>query len=1380
MSTQQFTASGTWTSPVTGPAGVSGTAPGGSGGGSTTTVNGTGAGGGESGGDTFAVTSGVGYPVTINPPGTGGSGAGNDGGTVEFGPDDNGDTFILFGGKGGTAGGSPGLGGTGSTAAVAFDGGAGGPHGGTTGGGGGGSGGTLGPGNSVSSGTPGATAVTGGGPGGNGGSANANGQAPGSGFGGGGGGAGWTHGFSGAKAGGSGQPGQVTIQWNPVTTTDAAAALTGTSDFAAAGNLEAAAAFGGTSAFAAAPTTGAPVGLAAQGTSTLAAAAQVVEHAAAAFTGAGTLRAVPGSPQILVVNQWAGTVAQNPVFGASLPGSASVAVPLNLANSVGGGSGVPRPGNWLFVSAGWRQDPKVTGITVAVADDSRQWWRPAPPSAASGLTRTTWWYQPNIGELTIVPAVVYVAPSGYQPGMAVTVVEVTGLGAWDTVVGLDGNYTAAGTSLGLALPSPSQLAIALAAVTGSNTSAGTAIAPAGWTTLRTVTASNGTDHTGDAVLAAAVNLDVTGALSITGTATSSEAISGYAIGVLANGPPPAPITGNPAWPDPFIVEAAFGSGFMTPPDQMTWTDISGSLLKWQEETGTEYLLDAIQASDGEALIDNPSGFFSPENPSSPYSPGVVPGVPVRIRAVPPGASAWAVLQRNIKTWPQSWDAEQFRGETNASLTDIWSVVNRELPTAFRAEVEADLLASGGGWWWPCDDAAVVPLPTSLLNAAPGNSNPLQILTSPNGLSANLTSPITATYSASQAFAAEQGWMYGDPVSAAWEQAGNGSGTTGRFLACNDTFPALSGGVTVGWWGKLPFAATGSGAGGSIVQGAVGQPAGTLILWEIASATAPLAALALSSAGALELITWSGATPTTHAIYSTTDLRNTTWTSVYVTLTQSAWTVYVNGGVIAQVSGSASMSSAWTWFLAGAGTGNSGAPPASGTITGIPNAAHSHLMVYPRVLPAPRIMAQCMAAYTAFGQMPAPAIGPGQFIQAVSPEGAYGPDGNLHTSEFFGTPTTSGLSGKPSLAAEVTAAGGGLTSVPAVPESITIQPPVANIASAVSGFMWLTATGPAAPSYNWWTSQGAGAEEAAGSGPAAYLYVSGYGSGASMPAAASALGDTVQQRLERLLAAGLATTPARAIDPATSPVVAAIDTGGKQSGAALSSVAVDSDGGFLFTATDGTIAYLSKPHLAAQQVLWALGPDTGAGLIPYLVPGEGEGLLTDPFRAQNLITVTQASVQPDSASSSGAGSGSAENVTAGLVYAPDAARYAAIRASQLQNGPLPATPTSYLQSGASIQAQANWLFDTYGTPSARVAGLVVEASTLGDPAPQAWIFWLQANPGDLMSALFEFPGQPSVTGTWRISHIDRELEYGDDTVTARCTVTADIYNPETWS
>lgn len=933
-----------------------------------------------------------------------------------------------------------------------------------------------------------------------------------------------------------------------------------------------------------------------------------------------------------------------------------------------------------------------------------------------------------------------------------------------------------GTLAAAATTAPA-LTFAVAIACGSSTTAGTKVTPSGWTPLHTVSASNGVDHSGDCVLAAAVTT-TSSSTTISATATTAEAMSGQVAGYLVNAPDPRPAGLNPNWPY-VLVECAFGSGYMTPPDQMTWTNIQSQangrrLRSDSETTGAEYELAALEASELTLVLDNPDGWLSPGNPSSPWAPFVVPGVPIRIRAIPPastGCNAWTVIQRNVERWPQSWDPNK-RGLTNATGTDIWSVVAKTLPTAYRAEVlgEPALYAA-----WFGDDPATVPLPVSLVNAAPGNASPLRIVTSPAGLASTLTTPFTAAYSAVQDFAANSGWMYGDPASSSWQQSGNGSGTTGRYLMCQDSgFPPLSGGVTIEHWFNLAFLGTGSGSGTGAVQGPYTQPPSTtLVLWEIASATAPLASLQVSTSGALQLVTWSGSTPTTHAIYSGSDVRNTTWTGVTVTLTQTGWQAWVNGGVVAFASGSASMGSSWSYFLAGAGTGNSGggASPA-----GIPNCAHSSIAVYGSVLPAPRVMAHYMAAYAGFGQLPAPALS-AQFIsQSSAFIGAYAPDGNIYTGAFFGTPISLGLY-QPSLAAEAAGTGGGLTSGPAVPESVTIQPPVADPATAVSGFNWLTASGQAVPQYAWYTSQGAGSEKLAATTLQNYLYVNSYASGAAMPSVPSALGDTVQQRIERLLAAGLVTTPARAIDAATSPVVAALDTGGQACGSAVQNIA-QSDGGLLAVDNMGCLFFFSKPHLASMPVLWVLGEDVASGMIPYLPDAEFD---TDPQQCRNDIQITQASVAPDAAGGGGGESSGSGETSVGLTFGPSAALQAAMVASQLQNGPQGYSSTNYLQSTASIQAFCDWLGENYGSPRQRISNMTVDAAPMTRSAPQSWLMMLGANCGDVMQAFRSPPGQPSFNGIYRISQIRRKLSFGEGgQVTAAITVLGDYWTDEMWT
>ena len=228
-----------------------------------------------------------------------------------------------------------------------------------------------------------------------------------------------------------------------------------------------------------------------------------------------------------VVNQWAATTPHNPVFGPSLPLNASTVIPLDPASSVGGGSGVPTPGNWLFTVIGWHA--AQTPVTVAVGDDLHSFWRPQAPSAASGGSRTTIWFTPNlIGS----PGYVYIAPSGIRamasapwswrsPGSAPWDLTVTSAGSAPAATALS-MYCPAGPvsdsySAGVLCPvlhpisdtdttATPQVTFFLAAACGDSVAAQTALEPYGWTSLATVTCANGTDASSDAVLTAACTI----------------------------------------------------------------------------------------------------------------------------------------------------------------------------------------------------------------------------------------------------------------------------------------------------------------------------------------------------------------------------------------------------------------------------------------------------------------------------------------------------------------------------------------------------------------------------------------------------------------------------------------------------------------------------------------------------------------------------------------------------------------------------------------------------------------------------------------------------------------------------------------------------------
>ena len=1100
----------------------------------------------------------------------------------------------------------------------------------------------------------------------------------------------------------------------------------------------------------------------------------------------------PPPPTALVVNQWAGTIAQPSVFSQLPAPCASVVVTLDPSASVGGGTGTPTAGNWLFAIAAWNSagadplPPALPPVTVSAGDDTHQWWRPLTPSPTAGGTRTAVWYQPNI----IPPATVYVAPSGFATGTAVLVAEVAGLGPWDEVTGISSGYGTGAESVSMSLAAPGGPAFFLAAAAALPDTAELALAPGGWEELAGVTVSNGTDHSSDVVIAAACTVS-SSAPSVTATTFFPSDLSGILTGVLVAAPSPVPPGLNPNWPY-VVVEAAFGSGYGTPADQREWTNIQSPgngrrLRSWNEETGPQYELDAQESSEITALMDNPDGGLSPWNPASPWYPHVVPGTPVRIRAVPPaaaGASRWYVISRNAERWPEGWDAA-LRGQSNATVTDAWSVINKTLPACYRAQV----LANAPYAWWPGDDSGAGNA-TTLVNAAAGNSNPLVITASPGGPSAVLDNypfdGAVTTYSAVISFAQSQGWMYGDPDSAAFGVAGCGSTAHGYYLACHDPgFPPIGdGGITVeGWFNAGLFDPGGQGAQ---VQGLYGQPDADLILWQIADEDLnPVASVSLAEGtGIVTFTVWEpgGASPDPTAL-GTWDARNGAWLGVTLTLSATGQWAAVVSGQPAQTGTATVVPPSFTWLYA-LGT------PSGGCC----NASAAHLAVYPYALAPQQVTAAQVAAYTAFGQMPPPVIS-AQFISSAGGT-VYAPDGSLRGGSAFTAPGGGGFASLGAVACTVAGPGNEITSAPSYPATVlTVLP-----SDSPPGFCWLdagsgtgTAGSFAAPGYAWFTGSSHGAEldDPVDALPRPYVYVDSYGTGGTPPAQASPLGDTVAGRIERLLLAGLAAGP-RCIDPASEPVLAALDTGGQPCGTSIGNIAA-SDDGLLFVDNLNAICYWQRSRLAAQQAAWFLGPGTpsgpggysstygstygvaaGSGQIPFTA--RADALDTDPQRVWNDIAVTQYDVtQAGASAQSGLSTGSGE-VAGGLVYAPSAGLYPQILASQEQNGDCQLAVTSYLQSTAAIQAQCDWLFTEFGTPRQRITGATVNAAAMTRTCPQAWLFVLGANVGDLIQAVFAYPGASPVMGTWRLTHLNRVIDFASGQ--ASVTFSAD-YAPRTF-
>lgn len=1372
MPSQTFNASGSWPAPVdlSGPVTVQAIGEGGNGvAGQTNTRSGAAGSGGEEAQDSVTVAAGTGVlTITI---GTGGTGTDTTvtGGSV---------TVTAHHGVNATNQTSV-PGGTGSTNAIHHDGGASGAGstgtGNRGGGGGGSSGGTGSAGAAGTSGAAGTgtagggTAPSGGGNGGNGATAGGAGAAAGTAPGGGGGGGASTSG--GATSGNTGAAGQVILTW---TVTDGPKGVAGATAVIASSTTR-----------------------------------------KGSFKGyAGSLLAFPR-----VVNQWTGSFSQ-PVTPPAVPDLQSVVIQLTPANSAGGGTGTASAGNWLFALIGWQQEAGAPVVTFGAGDDIHSWWRPGPVSTSAGVTRTAIWYTPNTARQV---GYVYVPPSGSAGGVSVLITEVAGLGPWDTVTGSAANYAAGATSLSLSLGAPGADAFLIAAGCGDNTSSGQALAPAGWTALTAVTTSNGTDHTGDAILTSAFLGDTTGSASVTVTA-SAENISGAILGVRLNGTPPIPAGQNPSWPYT-ILEAGLGAGYQTPLEQITWTDLSSRLWGWDETTGIQYQLGAIQSADVTLTLDNNDGALSPGGALA-----LTAGVPVRLRMAigtigGTAVNRWHVIQRNLHEIPQRIN-ETLRRHVTATATDGWAALSSTTLTPYRNEVYND----GPYAWWTANDPPGTGgvLPSALLNAAPGNGNALNIAVSPNGAtlqgfySAGGTSltasqfgspPGSPSTLAVYAAGTSQGWMYGDPQSALASiptgnpqspvpgsgavqftgQAGN-TGSYGWWMYCNDVnFPALTGGVTIEGWFNYAFLGSASGV---IVPGVSAtaydiaqQPYCPLTLWEIASSISPVAGpvamLQMDTSGHLDFITYSGATPASNVIWSTSDLRDSTWFHVAVTMTATTWTVYVNGGLTATVSGTAAgMTNGWQWLIVnGDLAGNGGSTAGTGLVHG-GNAQFSHLAVYGYRLTAWRIMMHYWTAISGGGLLPAPQsvqISPVSYTHppsgtvTVGSVISYTPDG---TAAGMGDGTGYGQTGagdshqaQYGFSAVAVAFAGSYNSGPSAWTAVSGAGTAGGTGAGTQGQAVSVSWAGVSQKFGIYTANQTGAElQAAMLLSNSETFTAGYGSSATVtgpgkiaagsnaspPASASAIGDTVAQRIERLLQSGQYTVPLRCIDPAPGLVQApGSQGGGQQTGASVEAIA-QSDGGMLFIDNPGYLTYWQKTHLAGQYSVpvWNIGPSSGR--IPYYREAE---FVSDPQRIWNVITI-----QP---------------------FAPDGAALPIItpsnvtlaQASVTQNGAQPYQVTSWLQSAASMQAQADWLLANFGVLQVRGAQVKIDAG----PYPAAWPLVAGVNVGDVISAEQWQVGGGGTILTLRVTQIHRRISFGGngEPVEAAVELVCDWEPPNYW-
>jgi hypothetical protein len=487
---------------------------------------------------------------------------------------------------------------------------------------------------------------------------------------------------------------------------------------------------------------------------------------------------------VSIVHTWTGGYA--PPGGFYFPRSATGPSQLTVANAAG---------DWMIAVAAWLQPLAGAGTSMALADDVHNWWEPvAADSPVAGQVRCSVWAAPAARAAGYVQA----GPTAAATSNAVAVYDVSGIGPGWAPQAVSSNFSASGTSLALAGGTAAAQSIVISVFAAQEFGA-TITPPAGWTALTGSAIQAITNVPANITVAAAYQV-ITGAIPAATWSVSGSAVALAGVTVAVPLAAAVPAQASPNWPA-VITEAAIGSGPLTPPSQLAWTDMSARALALQVQQGRQYSLSALQAAQGTLTLDNPDGALIP--PGTGSFAEIDSGTPVRRRCYwPHGTTAstpWSVpFSGFFRRWPFTVPADIMRGQVTAEVSDIWAYATGSLNSMAREEMLLDQSYAV----WPLADAAGA---TSGANVAPGNSAPLQLVTAKLGAGG-----------ATQEWGAGSGALIGDS-SALVTGSGKGGGTGtyqltlagtslntqgyGYALTCYDPgFPQLAGnGLTVEAW-----------------------------------------------------------------------------------------------------------------------------------------------------------------------------------------------------------------------------------------------------------------------------------------------------------------------------------------------------------------------------------------------------------------------------------------------------------------------------------------------------------------------------------------------------------------------------------------------------
>ena len=650
---------------------------------------------------------------------------------------------------------------------------------------------------------------------------------------------------------------------------------------------------------------------------------------------------------------WVGSVAVYDVPGpVTVCGSAAQSVPAASAQPPAGWRSLQVPvtntaGHWMVAIVTWQQSGDPNATTVHVGDDSlRNWWeplgQPSGTSSAAGFTRTAIWAAPA----AYAAQNVLVAPTGTVLSLACTVLDVSGLLPWQTLTAVSTAHVNAGTALSaLTQGAPASQALIFTACGGDLDTATVSLAGSGWISLPLVSSTDGADHDADITLSAAWQF-TTGSTSATWSSSGSQDLAGIIAGVLVSGTPP--VQASPDWPVT-VAEVALNAGPSTPEDVRTWTPISARTLALNVTQGRQYNLSALTSAQGTTTFDNPDGALIP--PGTGTFAGIDSGTPYRLRMIWPASSTpyGVPFSGFVRSWPQAWDPDLYRGVTQATVTDAWAYCNANLQPILLQEILNDSPYA----YWACIDPAGS---SSASNYAPGNGNPLVVTQSKYGTGTIATQAFGTN---TDALLGAQGTLVltssvrSRSQSGMWEQVLTTSapGLKGYSLTCTDAgfpSPATNTGVTVECWFQLtaPLATSGQNAP-LITAGA--DTTTDYFIWNLTINTTT-GLLTLSTTG-------SSATQTSVTLGSTNYLTGTPpLTHVALAMTATTYVAYVNG--VAEASGS--WGGAITGFTQALFNGTAGNSANSGYWSGY----LGHVAIFPSQLTAASVMTHYQAGVIA--------------------------------------------------------------------------------------------------------------------------------------------------------------------------------------------------------------------------------------------------------------------------------------------------------------------------------------------------------------------------------------------------------------------------------